>query len=142
MVTTSFERVAPTQQTEQLPLGWFAISHRYVDDKKGRRKAYAEWYRLKSKHGTIYRILRFSPRLKGSPRQEVGQLLMDWNGWLELTGYGDGERETIEIEVKRAKWWEYFHLAMSHPDPAYRHNSALAIVGLFLGVVSFLVSLV
>jgi hypothetical protein len=141
MVTAHFDRVAPTQQTEQLPLGWFAISHRYVDGKKGRREAHGEWYRLKSKHGTVYRVLRFSPRLKGSPKQEVGQLLMDWNGWLELSGYGDSEHEPIEIEVKKAAWWEYFHLAMSHPDPTYRHNSALAIVGLFLGIASMFQSM-
>lgn len=141
MITGLFDRVAPTQQTEQLPLGWFAISHRYVDDKKERRKAHGEWYRLKSKYGTIYRVLRFSPRLKGSPRQKVGQVLMDWNGWLELTGYGDDEDGLIEIVVERAAWWEYFHLAMSHPDPTYRHNSALAIVGLILGIASMLQSM-
>ncbi|MHC3995717.1 hypothetical protein ACXWTF_12905 [Thiomicrolovo sp. ZZH C-3] len=136
-----FRRSPPSAQTEQLPLGWFALSHRYVGDIKERRKMHGEWFRLKSKEGTIYRVLRFSPRLKGSERKEEGQLLIDWNGWLDLNGH-DTKDDAIEIEIAKARPWEYFHLALSHPDPTYRHNSVLAIVGLALGAVSLVVSLI
>lgn len=140
MITTRFTRVPPTAQTETLPLGWVAISHRYVDDVKQRREMYGEWYRLKSKEGTIYRVLRFSPRLKGTANAEEGQLLIDYNGWLELTGHSPKRNESVEIEITKAKRWQYMQLSLSHPDPTYRHNSVLALIGVGLGVLSLVIS--
>ena len=137
-VNACFKRVAPTEQTELMPLGWFAISHRYIEDKKTRRMLHGEWCKIKSAHGTIYRVLRFSPRLKGNKGKD-GQILLDWNGYLDLSDHATQEVE-VDLEITLASRWSYFQLSLSHPDPTYRHNSVLALIGVGLGVISLIVT--
>ncbi len=139
MLTATFSRSHKGELIKDLPQGWFAISHLFVEDKTARRKAYGQWHRIKTTHGTIYRVLRFAPNLKGSAKQGEGEMLIDWNGWLSLTGLG-GADDSLEVEVEKAAWWEYFHLAFSHPDPMYRYNATFAFVGFALGVVSLAVA--
>ncbi len=132
-------RVAPTDKTELLALGWTAISHRYFEDKQSRRKAYGEVYKIKSKRGTIYRNLRFSPKLKGSPKQKEAQLLIDWQGWIDLCEIGK-ESEAVEVSIKKANPFEVFYHTMSHPDPAVRHSVAIARVGLYISIISLILA--
>lgn len=141
----NFTRVPPGatlangSQVDELTLGWFAISHRWINDKSERRKAYGKVYKISSKHGTVYRTLRFSPKLKGSLAKESGQILMDWHGWIGLSETGN-EKFPEDMKIKRANPLEIFYHSMSHPDPAYRHSMAVARVGLYISLVSIILA--
>lgn len=139
MVEAKFNRNPTTEQMDALQIGWFAISYKYISDKKARRKLHGQWCRVQTKYGSVYRVMKFSTELKGlADNSEDGEILIDWHGWLKLTGYGECEKEAIQVNVRKAYWWEYFHLGLSHPDPTYRQNSVLALIGLFLGIVSMI----
>lgn len=130
-----FTRIAPGIKTEELPLGWVAISHRYVDDKKQRRKLRGSLVRLKSEHGTVYRTLKFSPRLKFGE----SQMLLDWEGWIALCD-PDDERAPVEVEVTPASWYGAVYHSMSHPDPAYRHSMAVARISVYIAIISLILA--
>lgn len=134
-----FERVPPSDRTEQLTLGWVAISHRFLDDKQSRRGAFGKVYKIKSEHGVIYRNFKFSPRLKGSAKKGEGQILLDWQGWLDLCNI-ECENDSIELSIKKANVFEEFFHSVTHPDPAYRHSMAVARVGLYLGIISLILA--
>ena len=135
-----FSRVPPTDKTEQLSLGWVAISHRWFNDKQTRRDAYGTVYKIKSKSGgVIYRNLKFSPRLKGSTSQGKGQILLDWQGWINLCEIEE-EGGEIELTIKKANVFQIFYHSMTHPEPAYRHSMALARVGVYISVVTLIVA--
>jgi hypothetical protein len=134
-----FERIPPSEKTEPLVLGWFAISHRWMSEKQIRRNAYGTVYKIKSEHGVIYRNLRFSPRLKGSSAKSEGQMLIDWQGWITLCDI-DCENTKVEIEIKKANALEMFYHSITHPDPSYRHSMAVARVGLYISVISLILA--
>lgn len=135
-----FVRVPPTDKTEPLALGWFAISHLWMEDKLQRRHAYSTVYKIKSKHGTIYRTIRFSPRLKGTPKSQEGQMLIDWHGWLTICEDLQ-EGSPIELSIKKANPFEVFYHSITHPDPGYRHSMAVARVGLYISLISLILAL-
>lgn len=135
----NFTRTPPAPHTEDLALGWFAISHRWVDEKIDRRKEYGQLYKIESPHGSTYRTLRFSPRLKGGASKGEGQMLIDWQAWLSLCEY-TRERDPVEVHIRPANIFEVFYHSMKHPDPAYRHSMAVARVGLYIAIISLLVS--
>ena len=134
-----FVRVPPTDKTEPLALGWFAISHLWEEDKLTRRESYSMTFKIKSKHGKIFRTLRFSPRLKGTPKQGQGQILIDWHGWLTVCE-DLHERDDVELTITRANVLEVFLHSTSHPDPAYRHSMAVARTGLYIGIISLILA--
>ena len=134
-----FTRIAPTTKTEELALGWFAISHRWTDDVQKRRASYGSIYKISSSKGSIYRNLKFSPRLKGSAKQQQGQILIDWYGWICLNVSGE-ESEPETLTIKKASILETFYYTTTHPDPAYRHSMALARMGLYISFMSIILA--
>lgn len=139
----TFNRIAPAAFAERIgiPLGWMVISHRWMPDKSERRRAHGKWYRLKSEHGTSYRVLRFSPNLPGAPPDTIGNLVVDWPAWLELNGYSDDVSGSLQLEITKAHLWQLPQLAASHPDPAIRLSSMLGFVSVILGVLSIVLAL-
>ncbi|MFW2456512.1 hypothetical protein [Methyloversatilis discipulorum] len=140
----TFNRIAPAAFAEKtgIPLGWMVISHRWMPEKSERRRAHGKWFRLKSAHGTSYRVLRFSANLTGSPPDNTGDLVIDWPAWLELSGYADDVNGPLELEITKASLWQLPQLAASHPDPAMRLSSMLGFVSVVLGVLSIVLAVV
>ena len=138
----TFNRVAPATFAEKtgIPLGWMVISHRWMPDKSERRRAHGKWFRLKSAHGTSYRVLRFSANLTGSPPENPGDLVVDWPAWLELNGYADDVSGPLQLEITKASFWQLPQLAASHPDPAMRLSSMLGFVSVVLGILSIVLA--
>ena len=138
-----FSRVNPVEfsETSGNLIGWVVISHHWVNSKRRRRLSYGKWFRIKSPHTKIYRILRFSPRLKYSKEEGKGELFIDWLGWIDLWDKDEQGKAPIELEISQAKWWEYPYLALSHPDPAYRLAGALAILSVILGIISIILGI-
>lgn len=133
-----FRQVSPAVLGEKasLPMGWMVVSSRWVESRLERRRAHARWYRVKSAEGECFRVLRFSPNLKGSAHQSSGDLVIDWAAWLQLNGYPEDVPETADLEISRARWWQLGRLAAAHPDPAIRLSSILGLVSVVLGLLS------
>lgn len=131
---TELAKILPSSSTEDLALGWFALSHHWLKDKKTRRENYGRLFRIKSEHGTIYRNLRFSPRLKKS------QGLFDWAGWIDLSGRTGEEEAPLLLDIRPATWAEIAFFGDSHPDPAYRHSMLLARISLYISFISLIIS--
>lgn len=139
-LTGTFSRVPPGDQSEELPAGYMTISHRWVEDAAMRRQMHGGFYKISSKEPdakSIYRAIRFSPKLKGSSKQASGQTIIDWQGWIMLTGYADKQPHEIEINFTRVRWWQYPQIGLSHPDALYRFNTVLALISFYLGIVAF-----
>ncbi|HUW29349.1 MAG TPA: hypothetical protein VMV97_12145 [Sulfuriferula sp.] len=139
-----FTRVSPAAFLEKIgiPAGWFVISHRWMPEKSNRRLSHGRWFKIKSTHGEVFRILRFSASLEGSPKAGSGQIVIDWPGWLDLFGRADDVDGPIELEFSEARWWQFPRLAVSHPDPTIRLSGLLGLLSVVLGVLSAILALV
>ena len=135
---TLFTRVYPSQATEPLATNWVAVSHRFLETKDERRNAYGRWVKISSAEGSIYRVIRFSPRLKSKGKDT--QILIDYAGWLVLTGFDEDTNKPLELTIKKASIFCYLHMALTSPEPLQRNNTVLALIGLALGVISLVVS--
>lgn len=133
-----FSRKSPAKffRDTDVPVGWFVVSHRWVSNKKDRRISHGKWHKITSKYETIYRILRYSVNL---PKKE-GVIVLDWIGWIDLNGREEAVDNPISLQIKTVKWWEYPKCALSHPDPAYRLATKLAIVSIGLGFLSLIIA--
>ncbi|MDE2335848.1 MAG: hypothetical protein KGL10_00895 [Alphaproteobacteria bacterium] len=142
VIKSQFTRVSPAKfaETIGIPMGWFVISHRWMPDKKQRRLSHACWFKIKSAHGEIYRILRFSANLPGSPSLEQGDIVLDWLGWIDLFDRAEEVEGPIELEISEAKWWNWQTLAVSHPDPSMKLAARIALLSFWLGILSFILS--
>lgn len=138
----TFTRATPSALTDNagVPEGWFVISHRWISETADRRRAHGRWFRIRSAHCAVFRVLRFSPNLKGSPAQSSGDMVIDWSAWLDLHDRVEDVDQPIELEISPARWWHWPRLAVSHPDPSMRLAGYIAVVSLVLGLVSLIVS--
>lgn len=136
-VRGTFSRVSPAKfaDTVGIPLGWFVISYRWVESKSERRKSHGRWFKLQTESGTVFRVLRFSANLTGSPGKP-GEIVLDYPAWLDLHGRAENVDRPIEIAIAPARWWQSARLAVSHPDPSIRLAGWLAILSVGLGFVS------
>jgi hypothetical protein len=139
----TFTRISPAAFAEKIgiPEGWFVISHRWLPQTSARRHAHGRWYQIKSSHCTVFRVLRFSPNLKGAPGQPTGEIVIDWGAWLDLHDRAEDVDKEIELEFAPANWCHWPRLAVSHPDPSIRLAGYIAVVSLLLGIVSLVISL-
>lgn len=139
----SFTRMSPATFAESIgiPLGWFVIDWRWMPDKKQRRRNHGKVFQIQSGHGTVYRVLRFSTKLKGSPTSGEGKMVIDWPGWLELSGFAEDVDGPLNLTVSRVAPWNRFMLIFSHPDPNYQLAGVLGLVSAFLGILSLVMAL-
>jgi hypothetical protein len=117
-------------------IGWVIISHHLITGKKIRRKAYGKWYKFQSNQGTVFRVIRFSPNISSN------QIVIDWQAWLELSGYSEKVPESIELSISPAKLLHLPLLSIKHPDPVVRLSCILGIISIILGVLSFFLAIV
>lgn len=120
----------------EVPLGWFAISYAWVNEKRSRRLAYARWFKISSGQNCVFRSLKFSANLKGSEKIGSGQISIDWGAWLSLTDFPDDVPSSLELEITPARFWDYPRIIISHPNPSDKLAAQIALVSLFLGIVS------
>lgn len=132
-----FKRLSPAELGEQvtLPAGWFVISFRHVPGKDVRRKLYGKWCKISSESGSIFRVLRFTGNLAFA-LENPAEIILDYSGWLELTGHDEDTKKEIELKIRRAKWYQYPSCAHSHPDPSYKLANWIALLSLGLGLLS------
>jgi hypothetical protein len=135
---------------DSLPTGWFAISHRWIEPTTARRQGRGRWYSIHNPESgnCIFRALRLEPTLRVEAGSEnttpSGEIWIDYDGWLELSGLADDNPRSMPLRICRARWWQTARLAEKHPDPAYRLAARVAwilgLVSILLGVVSILLT--
>jgi hypothetical protein len=133
-------------ESDDLPLGWFVINWRWFGNfsKNERRKMYGKWFRIRSTYGVTYRCLRFATnglRKTAEDAESKDQIVLDWEGWIRLSGYGDHEREVLELVIRRATFREVLFAAWKHPEPAYRLSFRISIIALLVGLFSLAVAI-
>ncbi len=137
--TISLEFVRHIEKSDtnhkQLELGWFSISHVFINDKLQRRKSYGKWFKIQSNERIIYRQLKFDPTLKG-----VGdnpEINLDWDGFIKLHNYDvDSNTREITCQIKKANYVEIIIANLKHPNQGLRAAFQLGIISLILSIIS------
>ena len=144
-INGKFIRISPAKFAEKIgiPQGWFVISHNWVKNKKDRRHSHGKWFKIKSAHGTVHRILRFSVNLEGTTSTGKGTIVLDWPALLELSGYAENinSKSEIELTITKVSWWQYPLMAFAHPDPTHKLAGELGLLSVVLGLFSLVLSL-
>jgi hypothetical protein len=120
----------------------FFLSHRFINDKKDRRLATGRWHRIATGEKHIFRVLRFNPSLLGTLNEKEGSIIIDYDGWLQLSGYPEEVPTRLDLVITKAKFYEFPLCAISHPDPAHRLAGWLAIISLLLGLLGIILGLI
>jgi hypothetical protein len=115
--------------------GWFAISFRWLESKKDRRLATGRWCRIRVGPTQIFRVLRFNASLSCDSNNSTGGIVLDYDGWLELSGFAEEVPESLDIEITKARKHEYIYCVLKHPDPAYRLSGWLGVISVVLGLI-------
>jgi hypothetical protein len=142
MIKGNFTRLASTSNPalESIALGWFALSHRWLEDKQQRRKLHGTWFRITCEGRRCYRAFKMVASLKGSAGADAGDICVDWSAWLSLDGYNEKPRDELYLEIEPASWVDIPAIALSHPDPAHRVAAKFAILSVGLGILSLVVA--
>jgi|SRR6056297_320869 len=138
-----FTRLSPANFSENMdmPRGWFAISHLWMTNKRQRKLNHGKWFKIKSSKGQVYRILRFSVDLAGDLNEGKGQIVVDWQGWLQLWDYAEDVSGEIDLTISKIGWWQYPRVFIAHPDPTYRLAAELRLLSVLLGIMSVILAL-
>jgi len=136
LITGKFFKRVPLPGGEQLPLGWFAISYRFVKDSNQRRRTRNHWYQLTVNSRSIYRVLRFAANMEAGHDENPAGLSVDYQGWWELQGLTVPEEPQLCLDIRRANILGKIVANCRHPDPTHRFASWLAVIALALGIVS------
>jgi hypothetical protein len=130
-----FTRHHPKNERYNLELGTFRINSKLVKEENNKTRR-NKWWRIKSRHTSIYRILNFNQHLKTVESKEID---IDWYGWVELNGLktptDDKEIDLIIEPIKKA---EYLHAAWNHPDQHIRLALRISIGSALITVVLFI----
>ena len=121
-----------------IPAGWVVISHLWVSDRPERRRTTGKWFKIESDQGRVYRLVRFSPKLKGSPKAGSGELVMDWTAWLRLTGFAEDTDVELNLKFTRSPWWAFPAWMLTHPEPTFVLSGIISLISLALGIVALL----
>lgn len=133
------KKINPPELSDKIevPPGWFVISHRWMEDKQKRRLNHGRAFKIKTKAGKcVYRILRFSPNLKGSSAEKTGEIVLDWPAWLKLCDYDENVPDELDLTIEKFAWWDYPKMVQAHPDPIYRLALLLGLLSVVLAVLS------
>jgi hypothetical protein len=133
-----FERISPASFAQSVgrPIGWFVVHYGHIPIKRDRRWSHGVRFSIKSEKDTIYRMLRFSPRVRKNNPKGHAEIVLDWIGWLDLNGRDDIVDESIRLTVKPVPWWWRPRVYLSHPDPAIRLSAYLGWTSVALGLVA------
>ena len=138
MINGRFERISLEAKNSiiDIPMGFFAISHNWIDDKKNRRKLYSKWFKISSNNRSVYRSLKFSANLKGSTKIGNGEISIDWGAWLILSDFSDEIPESLELKIRTANFFDIPRILIFHPNPSEKLAAQIALVSLILGIIS------
>jgi len=142
MIKFTATRIVPSECSgTMVGSGWFSVSHHWVASKKLRRVCTGHWFRIRSGSATIFRVLRFNAALEHDPNLQSGEIVLDYDGWLELSDFAEDTSKRLPVELEEARWYEYLHCIVKHPDPAYRLSGWLGIISVALGVLGIILGL-
>lgn len=132
--------INPSNSIKSEPeLGWFSISHTYVNLKENRRNMYSKWFSLKSGNNIIYRQLKFDPTLNSTDKP---QIILDWQGFIELHGFDvNSDFNEIECEIRSANFIECIIANYNHPNQGLRAAYQISLLSLFIGIISLIISI-
>lgn len=138
-----FSRRSPASFAEKagIPPGWFVISWAWMSDKRSRRRSHGRWFKISSGGRSVYRVLRFSGRLRADTKVREGTIVIDYPAWLELNDYANNLDGPLNLTIEPVPRWRFWTMATSHPDPIYRLAGSLGLVSLGLGFLSLIVSI-
>jgi hypothetical protein len=140
-IRRNFSRhISPSNSNKSEPeIGWFSISHNFINEKENRRKMYSKWFCLKSGNNKIYRQLKFDPTLNSTDNP---QITIDWQGFIELHGYEvKSDFKEIDCEIRPANSIECIIANFNHPNQGLRAAYQISLLSLFIGVISLLISI-
>jgi len=141
--TFSRKPLSANKEKQPVPTGWFVISSKLEKVTENRRKYRGKWFKIKSEKATIYRVLRYSPQLEGTLKNnQTKEIILDWDGWIELCGFEKDVDISLILEIKKAKWWELIRAGRMHPEPSYRLSTNLALLSVILGLLSVLLTII
>jgi hypothetical protein len=134
--TGTFTRVTG-DSVPQIPPGWFTVSHHWVTPITRRRLGHGRWHKITAPGGySVYRLLRFSTTLPGTPTSGSGHIVIDWIGWIDLNGRSPNVTQPLNLTVEEAPWWKWLSCAWSHPDQTFKIVIGLAVISIVLSVIS------
>lgn len=135
---TTFSRISPAAFAEKvgIPLGWVVVHHDHIPGKSDRRKAHGAWFEISSDRGKVYRMLRFSPRLKKGIGTNPADLVIDWVGWIDLHDRDEDVDGVLTLKLRRVPLWKRPRAYLEHPDPAIRLSGWLGWTSIILGLIA------
>jgi hypothetical protein len=122
--------------TPPLPAGWFIVSHHWVTPRTERRFGHGQWHKITSGGHSVYRLLKFSTHLAGTPSTRNGVIVIDWIAWIDLNGRSPDVSQPLDLRVEPAPWWKWLSCAWSHPDQTFKIVILLAVVSIVFSIVS------
>lgn len=131
-----FDRRSPVEfgQKAEIPAGWFVVRFSHVEPMEKRRKTHGKWAKISSKHGSIFRVLRYSVNLPAD------NIVLDWAGWIDLQGRKETDQDHLTLTISNIRWYHFVCIPFKHVDPAYRLSSWIAVIlgglSVILGVLS------
>jgi hypothetical protein len=136
------ERAERISTDDLIAQGWFAVSHLWVQSKADRRVATGNWFRIESEFSKIYRILRFRPQLASDTAKGTGEIMIDYDGWNQLSGFAEKTPTHLRLRFQRATFFEFVGCISSHPDPGYRLAGWLGVVSVLLGAIGLALGII
>lgn len=79
------------------------------------------------------------PTLKTSRSEDIAQINIDWDGWLNLN-HTEKVASELELQIKPVRMWHAFHLGLSHPDPAVQIASKIANISIAVAMISMVIA--
>jgi len=131
--------------------GWFIVAQHWMPEdnnsvenayKKDRRISHGKIFKIKNRanNAVVYRVLRLSANMKGAKSSGQGDIVIDWSAWIELNDFKDDLAEKVDLEISKATLVENFLFVLKHPDQSIALAGKLALLSLFLGVISLVAS--
>ena len=137
----SSKKFARASGTDALDLreGWFIVSYRLLSDSdRQSRKYYGRWHKISCGRARVYRCLRTSPTLASS--DEPATMVIDWDAWCRLSQDTKVDEKALALSIRPAHLIEAMVLG-GHPDPGIRASYQIALISLFIAIVSLIISL-
>jgi len=139
LVKANFRRVFSNKESvrndDQI---WFTISYRWIPKSNDRRRLHSKWFKISSENGSVYRALSMSPNLRSSIKDESGEIIIDWQGWLRLAAYEDKLPEEMALKIEVVPFYEIPIVGITHPDPTSKNALMIAVLAILISFLSML----
>ncbi len=138
IVKGTFTRKPPAQFGErvELPLGWTVLRYGHLKEKQTRRDVTYRWATIVCGKRKIFRVVRFGGNVR------LDEIVLDWPGWIDLQGRVADTLDSVELEIRTPRLWEYLIIPFYHVDPGYRMSAWLGAMSVGLGLLSVVLTVV